>query len=162
MFFEDFWSPKNLFPKGFQVRVRGHSPRINTVFQSTGNSTYSITPNQGFVHRFSGIFERNHTFFARAYTGSSRPSPVPAGDGKPEARRKGYCMQLDKKSLDRLTRLNDDQLRAVIGKLLTEYGVDVSRVPLSTMDMSALRAVLQMAGAEDISRLLSSMGGQPR
>lgn len=71
-------------------------------------------------------------------------------------------MQLDKKSLDRLTRLNDDQLRAVIGKLLTEYGVDVSRVPLSTMDMSALRAVLQMAGAEDISRLLGSMGGQPR
>ena len=71
-------------------------------------------------------------------------------------------MQLDKKSLDRLTRLNDDQLRAVIGKLLTEYGVDVSRVPLSTMDMSALRAVFQMAGAEDISRLLGSMGGQPR
>ena len=31
-------------------------------------------------------------------------------------------MQLDKKSLDRLTKLSDDQLRAVIGKLLTEYG----------------------------------------
>lgn len=69
-------------------------------------------------------------------------------------------MQLDKKSLDRLIRLNDDQLRAVIGKLLTEYGVDVSRVPLATLDMSALRAVLQMAGAEDISRLLGSLGGQ--
>ena len=69
-------------------------------------------------------------------------------------------MQLDKKSLDRLTRLNDDQLRAVIGKLLTEYGVDVSRVPLASMDMSALRAVLQMAGAEDVSRLLGSLGGQ--
>ena len=68
-------------------------------------------------------------------------------------------MQLDKKSIDRLLKLNDDQLRAVIGKLLSEYGVDVSRVPLATMDLSALRAVLQMAGEEDISRLLQSLGG---
>jgi hypothetical protein len=71
-------------------------------------------------------------------------------------------MQLDKKSLDRLVKLNDDQLRGVIGKLLTEYGVDVSRVPLASLDMSALRAVLQMASAEDVSRLLGSLGGQPR
>jgi hypothetical protein len=69
-------------------------------------------------------------------------------------------MQLDKKSLDRLVKLNDDQLRGVIGKLLTEYGVDVSRVPLASLDMSALRAVLQMASAEDVSRLLGSLGGQ--
>ena len=68
-------------------------------------------------------------------------------------------MQLDKKSLDRLLKLNDDQLRAVIGKLLVEYGVDVSRVPLATLDMSALRAVLQMANAEDLSRLLGTLGG---
>lgn len=72
-------------------------------------------------------------------------------------------MQLDKKSLDRLLKLNDEQLRAVIGKLLTEYGVDVSRVPLATLDMSALRAVLQMANAEDLSRLLGALGGgQPK
>ncbi|MBE6652583.1 MAG: hypothetical protein E7610_04105 [Ruminococcaceae bacterium] len=68
-------------------------------------------------------------------------------------------MQLDKKNVDRLLRLNDDQLRSVIGKLLAEYGVDVSRVPLETMDMSALRAILQMAGTEDVSRLLAMLGG---
>ena len=68
-------------------------------------------------------------------------------------------MQLDKKKVDRLLRLNDDQLRSVIGKLLAEYGVDVSRVPLETMDMSALRAILQMAGTEDVSRLLAMLGG---
>ncbi len=68
-------------------------------------------------------------------------------------------MQLDRKSIDRLLKLNDDQFRAVIGKLLTEYGVDVSRVPLATMDMGALRALLQMASEEDISRLLASFGG---
>ena len=68
-------------------------------------------------------------------------------------------MQLDKKSMDRLLKLNDDQLRSVIGKLLAEYGVDVSRVPLATMDMGALRSVLQMASEEDIARLLGSLGG---
>ncbi len=70
-------------------------------------------------------------------------------------------MQLDRKSIDRLLKLNDDQMRAVIGKLLTEYGIDVSRVPLASMDMSALRAVLQLAGEEDVARLLQSMGGKP-
>jgi hypothetical protein len=68
-------------------------------------------------------------------------------------------MQLDRKSLDRLLRLNDEQLRGVLGKLLAEYGVDVSRVPLQQMDMTALRAVLSSATDEDISRFLQMMGG---
>ena len=70
-------------------------------------------------------------------------------------------MQLDKKSLDRLLRLNDDQLRGVLGKLLVEYGVDISRVPLAQMDMTALRGVLAAATEEDISRFLQMMGGTP-
>ena len=68
-------------------------------------------------------------------------------------------MQLDKKSLDRLLKLNDDQLRGVLGKLLSEYGVDVSRVPLQQMDMTALRAVLSAATDEDISRFVQMLGG---
>lgn len=71
-------------------------------------------------------------------------------------------MQLDKKSIDRLLKLNDDQFRLVIGKMLTEYGVDVSRVPLANMDLSALRAVLQMASEEDISRLIQALGGSQK
>lgn len=71
-------------------------------------------------------------------------------------------MQLDKKSLDRLLGLSDEQLRVVLGKLLTEYGVDVSRVPLAHMDMTALRTVLAAATEEDISRLLQSFGGAYR
>ena len=66
-------------------------------------------------------------------------------------------MQLDKKSLDRLLKLNDDQLRGVLGKLLSEYGVDVSRVPLQQMDMTALRAVLSAATDEDITRFLQML-----
>lgn len=68
-------------------------------------------------------------------------------------------MQLDQKSLDRLLKLNDDQLRGVLGKLLAEYGVDVSRVPLKQMDMTALRAVLSAATDEDISRFVQMLGG---
>ncbi len=70
-------------------------------------------------------------------------------------------MQLDKKSLDRLLRLSDDQLRGVLAKLLAEYGVDVSRVPLASMDMTALRAVLQSATDEDIARFMQMFGGTP-
>ncbi len=70
-------------------------------------------------------------------------------------------MQLDKKSLDRLLRLSDDQLRGVLAKLLAEYGVDVSRVPLASMDMTALRAVLQSATDEDIARFMQMFGGSP-
>ena len=71
-------------------------------------------------------------------------------------------MQLDKRSLERLLALNDDQLRAVLGRLLTEYGVDVGRVPLGQMDMTALRGVLAAATDEDISRFLQSLGGGRR
>ena len=70
-------------------------------------------------------------------------------------------MQLDRKSLDRLLRLNDEQLRGVLGKLLAEYGVDVSRVPLAQMDMKALRAVLSAATDEDIARFLQGFGAMP-
>ncbi|MBP3667452.1 MAG: hypothetical protein J6K29_10450 [Clostridia bacterium] len=71
-------------------------------------------------------------------------------------------MQLDKKSLDRLLKLNDDQLRGVLGKLLAEYGVDVSRVPLGQMDMTALRTVLSAATDEDIARFVQMFGGSPQ
>lgn len=71
-------------------------------------------------------------------------------------------MQLDQKSLERLLKLSDDQLRVVLGKLLAEYGVDVSRVPLAQMDMTALRSVLAAATDEDISRFLQSLGGGRR
>ncbi len=68
-------------------------------------------------------------------------------------------MQMDRKQLDRLLRLSDDQLRAVLGRLLASYGVDVSRVPLDTLDIGALRALLQNATDEDIARFLQMFQG---
>ena len=69
-------------------------------------------------------------------------------------------MKIDKKQLDRLLKLNDDQLRRVLSGLLSEYGIDPDTVPLAQFDMNALRAVLQTATEEDIQRLLSSLSGQ--
>ncbi len=71
-------------------------------------------------------------------------------------------MTLDRKQLDRLLRLGDDQLREVLRRLLVSYGVDVSRVPLAELDIGALRALLQNATDEDIDRFLQMFGGQAR
>lgn len=71
-------------------------------------------------------------------------------------------MQLDRKSLDRLLALNDDQLRSVLRGLLKEYGIDPTAVPLEQFDMSKLRTALSGATEEDIQRfmtMLSSNGG---
>lgn len=67
-------------------------------------------------------------------------------------------MQLDRNQLNRLLRLDDDQLRAVLGKLLAEYGLNASLFPLASMDMGRLRAVLQSASDEDIARFMSRAG----
>lgn len=70
-------------------------------------------------------------------------------------------MKIDKKSLDRLLKLNDDQLRRVMAGLLSEYGIDPSAVPLEQFDMGKLRMVLQTATDDDIRRLLTALGGTP-
>ncbi len=71
-------------------------------------------------------------------------------------------MPLDKKQLDRLLSLDDDRLRVLLGKLLASYGVDVSRIPLDTLDIGALRALLQNATDEDIERFLQMFQGPSR
>lgn len=68
-------------------------------------------------------------------------------------------MKIDKKSLDRLVKLNDEQLRRVMAGLLSEYGIDPAAVPLAQFDMGKLRMILQTATEEDITRLLSALGG---
>lgn len=67
-------------------------------------------------------------------------------------------MQLDKKTLDRLLKLNDDQLRLLLSRLLAEYGVDPAVVPLAGMDVSKLREVLSSATDEDIGRFMQLLG----
>ena len=66
-------------------------------------------------------------------------------------------MKIDKKSLDRLLKLNDDQLRRVLAGLIAEYGIDPATIPLESFDMGRLRAVLGSATEEDIQGFLNAM-----
>lgn len=66
-------------------------------------------------------------------------------------------MTFDKKSLDRLLSLDDEMLRSVLTRLLAEYGVDPSAVPLRNMDMGRLRDALRGATDEDIARFMQLM-----
>ncbi len=68
-------------------------------------------------------------------------------------------MPLDRKQLDRMLSLNDDRLREVLRRLLASYGVDVSRVPIDTLDIGAIRGLLQNATDEDIDRFLQMFKG---
>lgn len=59
-------------------------------------------------------------------------------------------MQLDRKMLDRLLALNDRQLQAVIDKLVSEYGVDLSGFQVREGDMASLRRAIRNASDEEL------------
>jgi len=62
-------------------------------------------------------------------------------------------MQLDRKSLDRLLSLNDRQLQAIIEKLASEYGLDLSRFQVRPGDMESLRNAIRNASDSDLLEL---------
>ena len=68
-------------------------------------------------------------------------------------------MKLDKKSLDRLLALNDEQLRSVLRGLLKEYGIDPTAVPLEQFDMGKLRMALSGATEDDVPRFMAMLSG---
>ena len=62
-------------------------------------------------------------------------------------------MQLDRKALNRLLALNDRQLQAIIEKLATEYGLDLSRFQVRPGDMESLRNAIRNASDSDLLEL---------
>lgn len=71
-------------------------------------------------------------------------------------------MRLDRKALDRLLSLNDRQLRTVIDKLASEYGLDLSALQVAPGDMEGLRRVLRATSDEELMALTRKLrnGGQ--
>ena len=67
-------------------------------------------------------------------------------------------MKLDKKAVERLLALNDDQLRAVITRLAGENGLDLSGLQIRPDDIRGVRRALQMATDEDIARAAAQLG----
>lgn len=62
-------------------------------------------------------------------------------------------MQLDRKKLDRLLQMNDDQLSALIRSLAAETGIDPSLLGLNPNNIQSIRQALGGATEEDLRQL---------
>ena len=62
-------------------------------------------------------------------------------------------MQLDKRMLDKLLAMNDEQLAEVIRQIAAETGIDPSALGLSPENIQSLRLALSMASNEDLQNL---------
>lgn len=67
-------------------------------------------------------------------------------------------MQLDKKTLNRLLALDDDQLRTFIRTLADRQGLDLSAFQLSVNDIAGIRRVLAEADEETLKRIAEQFG----
>lgn len=62
-------------------------------------------------------------------------------------------MQLDRRMLDRLGRLDDEQLRRLIQQIATEAGIDPATLGIDPDNVQSIRHALQSTKEEDLARL---------
>ena len=62
-------------------------------------------------------------------------------------------MQIDKKMLDRLLMMNDEQLGDLIGKIASESGIDPSTLGLNANSIANIRQALGSATDADLQQL---------
>ena len=62
-------------------------------------------------------------------------------------------MQLDRKMLERLSRLNDEQLGDVIRQIARDSGIDPATLGIDTNNIHSIRAALRTTSEEDLQRL---------
>lgn len=67
-------------------------------------------------------------------------------------------MNFDKASLNKLLKLSDDELIAVVKDIAREAGVE-DKINVSHKDARKIRTLLTFASEDDIARLISSFGG---
>lgn len=66
-------------------------------------------------------------------------------------------MRLDKRALERLLTLNDEQLKQVIEKLAADSGLNLGALNISTADIARLRTALSGADEGDVTRLAQQL-----
>lgn len=62
-------------------------------------------------------------------------------------------MQLDRKKLDLLLRMNDDQLSALVQSIAKESGIDPALLGLNPNNIQSIRQALGSATDEDLKEL---------
>lgn len=61
-------------------------------------------------------------------------------------------MMLDKNTLDKLLKLPDDSLIAIINKIAAERGIDIKDLNITREQLNSLRSALSSADERDIAR----------
>ena len=74
----------------------------------------------------------------------------------------GKAVTVDKNSLSKLLKLNDDELGKVIKEIAKEAGVGDENFTVSKSDLAKIRTFLTFASDEQIASLLKQFGGQKR
>lgn len=69
-------------------------------------------------------------------------------------------MKLDRRAIQALMMLDDDQLRAVIRGFAARSGVDAATLSLTDRDLANVRRALSQATEEDIGRVARQLGLQ--
>ncbi len=62
-------------------------------------------------------------------------------------------MQLDRKMLNRLLAMNDEQLGALIGQIAAETGIDPAELGMRPQDIAGIRQALGSATEADLEKL---------
>ena len=61
-------------------------------------------------------------------------------------------MQFDRRMLEQLLAMNDEQLRAVIEKIATQSGIDPAQLGINAESIQSIRRALGNAGPEDLKQ----------
>lgn len=69
-------------------------------------------------------------------------------------------MNFDKKSLEKLRSLNDEELIKVIKNIANESGINPDTLKIGRSDILKIRMFLSMASEDDIANLISKFGGK--
>jgi hypothetical protein len=108
------------------------------------SSFYNSIAQKGlFVYRQSNFFRLSHAFLKVAYTAFEGKTP----------HRKEFFMQLDRKKLDRLLGMSDEQLGALVQSIAKESGIDPAMLGLNPDNIQSIRHALGSATDEDLKEL---------
>lgn len=68
-------------------------------------------------------------------------------------------MMLDKKAIEKIIQLPDDQLLMIIKGLAKESGVDISNISINKSQLDKIRLALSVATPEDIAKASDILAG---
>ena len=69
-------------------------------------------------------------------------------------------MNFDKKSINKLLALNDEELIKVIKDIAKEGGINSESLRIGKSDILKIRMFLSMASEDDLTNLISKFGGK--